>query len=108
MELDVDFTDQANARFLFVTHFDIVEFIDEVAKVALEGFKVGFLELLCAFFLPLMEQGFGRTLDLFIRPRAVQDLLQGVAVNHAHDEAVPEAESRLETGLLVHTLHIEG
>ena len=71
VELDVDFTDQADARFLFFTHFDVVEFMNEVAKVALKGCKVGLMELFRAFFLPLVEQGFGRTFDLFVRPRAV-------------------------------------
>ena len=36
VELDVDFTDQADARLHGFTHVDVVEFVDEVADISLE------------------------------------------------------------------------
>ena len=69
---------------------------------------IGVGKIDCAFILPLFEEGFCRTFDLFVRPRAVEYLLQGIAVNHTHDQSMPEADARLEAGLLVHALHVQG
>ena len=56
VELDVDFTDQADARFLFFTHFDVVEFMNEVAKVALKGCKSALWSCSVHFFCHLLNK----------------------------------------------------
>ena len=107
VELDVDFPNQADTRLHGFAHIDMVEFVDEVADVFLERFEIGFLQLFGTFLLPFVEEGFRCALDLFIRPRAVEDLLQGVTVDHPHDQAMPEAEAGMETGLFVHALEVQ-
>ena len=108
VELDVNFPDQTDTRLLFIGHVDVVKFIDHGTDIFYEGMTIGVGKIDCAFILPLLKEGFCRTFDLFVRPRAVEHLLQGIAVNHTHDQSVPEADARLEAGLLVHALHVQG
>jgi len=109
--LDIDFADNADAGFSFMTALDGVKIIDNRGKVfahILVGQALSAVELLDKRVVPLLNERIRFALIEFIRARLVGYAHDAVAVDQRRDNLPNERQRQLEAGCAFQTAHVDG